>query len=103
MNCVTYYYEEENSSNNADTTNLGETNEESNLEDLIFRDEDDADTNEDTHRNEHDHIDNSLYIENSPRTQKSPFRQAVAAVDLLVHDSKMKYLSFINITVSDLC
>lgn len=103
MNCVTYYYEEENSSNDADTTNLGETNEESNIEDLVLRDEDDADTNEDTHRNEHDHIDNSLYIENSPRTQKSPFRQAVAAVDLLVHDPKMKYLSFINITVSDLC
>lgn len=99
MNYVTYY-EEENPTNDADTTNLGETDEETNIEDLILRDEDETDTNEETYRDEQGHIGNSLYIENSSRAQKSPFRQAVAAVDLLIHDSKMKYLSFINITVS---
>ena len=29
---------------------------------------------------------------------KSPFRKAIAAIDLLIYDPKMKYLSFVNIT-----
>jgi hypothetical protein len=89
MSCVTYYNEDITDSN-IDESTIEETDDD-NVEDLILEDEE-----------EYGPVDNHLRVEtNNTRSQtKSPFRQAIAAVDLLIHDNKMKYLSFINITVS---
>jgi hypothetical protein len=94
MSCVTYYEEDDHRSIEA-TAPTGDSN-----IDLILQDEDETDLNVDSFREEYGNVDNHLRIEtDSSRTQKSPFRQAIAAVDLLWTDNKMKYLSFINITV----
>jgi hypothetical protein len=93
MNCVTYYHEDSNRIHRTRNTIVPTED----VDDLILEDESDLDS--ETFRDEE--VDNHLRIEtDSLSSQKTPFRQAIAAIDLLIHDNKMKYLSFINITVS---
>lgn len=95
MNCINYYVEE--SSRSESERNTVPTDD--NVDDLILQDEDEIDTNDQAFHDEQ--VAHHFRIKEAiPSSQKSPFRQAVAAVDLLIHDNKMKYLSFINITVS---
>jgi len=93
MTCVTYY-DEDNNINESAIEEIGD----SNIEDLTLHDEDEVN---DSFRDQGGNVQNHLHVEtNSSKSQKSSIRQAVAAVDLLVHNNKMKYLSFINTSVS---
>lgn len=101
MSCVTYYDEEGSRS----STVLGDgsiyEHAPDNEEDLIPEDDHVIDSSSSTFANEYEPVNNHFHVEASnSRSQKSPFRQAIAAVDLLIHDNKMKYLTFINVTVS---
>ena len=97
MNCVTYH-DEETPRSAIERSATVPTDD--NIEDLILQDGDEIDTNGENFESEGT-PSNHLQLEtDGPSARKSPFRQAVAAVDLLIHDNKMKYLWFINITVS---
>ena len=101
MNWVTYHGEDSSRQMAQSTAIPSEEDSNTNMEDPMFENADENDVDTDTFRVD-EHHDNQLEIETIPISPKSPLRQAVAAVDLLIHDNKMKYLSFINTTVSQL-
>ena len=92
MNWVTYHGEDSSREMEESTAIPSEEDSNMNNEDPMFENADQNDANAAT----------ILEIESIPISPKSPLRQAAAAVDLLIHDNKMKYLSFINTTVSEI-
>eukprot|EP00804_Cyclotella_cryptica_P023637 CCRYP_011966-RA/>CCRYP_011966-RA protein AED:0.22 eAED:0.22 QI:1553/1/1/1/0.25/0.2/5/1326/562 len=99
MRCITYYDEDGSGNNMISEEDSIDENVHDNVEDLIPEHDHAIDSHSRTFENEYGPVNNPLNVAvvNSS-SRKSPFRQAIAAVDLLIHDNKMKYLTFINVT-----